>query len=98
MGEPIKFAMMGQEYVISGNIEPNYIAELANFVDRSTKELRAKSSGMSSERLAVLAAMNIADELFSLRQELEEAKERAGSRVDRLISEMRADLDVTSEK
>lgn len=93
MGEPIRFAVMGQEYVISGNIEPGYIAELADYVDKNMKELYARSGGISSERLAVLTAMNIADELFTIRRRLDEAKTLAGQKVDLLISNVRGDLD-----
>ena len=94
MGEPIKFAVMGQQYVISGNIEPVYIAELADFVDQNMKTLYEKSAGISSERLAVLTAMNIADELFTLRKQIEDATKLAGKKIDSMIADLAQDVEI----
>jgi cell division protein ZapA len=61
----------GQRYPIRSALEPSYIAELAAYVEQ--KMLSAADSGVAQDslRLAVLAALNIADEVFRCRNAAE---------------------------
>jgi cell division protein ZapA len=61
----------GQRYPIRSALEPTYIAELAAYVEQ--KMLSAAESGVAQDslRLAVLAALNIADEVFRCRMAAE---------------------------
>jgi cell division protein ZapA (FtsZ GTPase activity inhibitor) len=59
----------GNEYTLKGEADPHYIAELAKFVDAKMAEIGHKSSAPAA-KVAILAAMNIADEY----QRLEKAK------------------------
>ena len=61
----IKVKIHGQEYPIKadgGNVE--YIQRLASYVDEIMSQINEKTHVSSETRLAVLAALNIADELF----------------------------------
>ena len=61
--------ILGEKYVIRGDARPEYIAEVAHMVDSRMRELRASAGNISKSRLAVLAAINIADELMQARSE-----------------------------
>jgi cell division protein ZapA len=74
-----KVTVMGQDYTLSGDVEPSYVTDLAEYVDTRMRELQQKAPGMSAAKIAVLVALNISDELFTLRRSLEDA-EKAGSR------------------
>src|ERR1700688_1433139 len=50
---------------------PEYIAQLANSVDAKMRAVSAHGGTVDSLRVAVLAALNIADELATLRQRYE---------------------------
>jgi cell division protein ZapA len=87
--------IFGQTYAVKGGADPGYVESLAAFVDTQMKEVGRSSTAVDSLRIAVLAALNIADECFRLRRELEEAQSRtsAGSaesreRVRRLTREL----------
>ncbi|MAV64571.1 MAG: hypothetical protein CMG00_05195 [Candidatus Marinimicrobia bacterium] len=58
--------VLGQNYTIKTTADKNYIDKVANYVNSTMKEL--KNSGMDPKteqlRIAILACMNIADELF----------------------------------
>ena len=56
--------IFGQEYKIRGFEDKSYVEEVASYVDEKMRELAEGSSSLTPERLAVLAALNIADELF----------------------------------
>ena len=64
--------ILGERYTIRGEAEPGYIAEVGLMVDERMRELQAGSPHLSRSRLAVLAAINIADELLQERMSHEE--------------------------
>jgi len=57
----------GQRYPIRSALEPEYVARLATFVDEKMRAAADSAPTTDSVRLAVLAALNIADELFRCR-------------------------------
>jgi cell division protein ZapA len=87
----------GQRYAIKSDLEPQYIAELAGYLD---EKMRATSRELASSdplRVAVIAALNVADELFHLRQDSQGADTRLRARaaeierlVDAVLDEARA--------
>jgi cell division protein ZapA len=69
--------IFGQDYAVRGGEDPKYVESLAAFVDAQMKEVSRTSGAVDSLRIAVLAALNIADERFRLREEIGEAETRA---------------------
>jgi cell division protein ZapA len=60
----ISVDIQGQRYPIRTSLEAEYVTRLAAFVDEKMLAVCESSSSGDSLRLAVLAALNIADELF----------------------------------
>jgi cell division protein ZapA len=60
--------ILGREYRIRGSADESYIREVARYVDAKLREVSRSSTMPASDRAAILAAMNIADELFQLRR------------------------------
>ncbi|MBC7345132.1 MAG: cell division protein ZapA [Clostridia bacterium] len=73
----------GREYIVRGEESPEYISMLASYVDKRMKEIEARSPFLPPGKVAVLAALNIADELKKLEREYETLVQ--------LISEKRKD-------
>jgi len=65
--EVVSVEIHGQKYPIRSSLDPEYVARLARYVDE--KMLAAAESTPTGDalRLAVLAALNVADELFRCR-------------------------------
>src|SRR5579862_8908000 len=61
----VTVTIYGNEYTLKGEADPNYIAELAKYVDGKMSEIGKKSSAPAA-KVAILASMNIADELHRL--------------------------------
>jgi cell division protein ZapA len=70
--------IFGQTYAVKAGGDPGYVEKLAAFVDEEMKDVSRASGAVDSLRVAVLAALNLADECLRLRREAEEA--RAASR------------------
>jgi cell division protein ZapA len=69
-GGILKINIYGTEYPIrsDANSDPEYIRKVADYVDRKMKEIDSATEAKSSLKVAILAALNIADELYQERQ------------------------------
>jgi cell division protein ZapA len=78
----------GQRYPIRSSLDPEYVARLASYVDEKMRAAGESTPSSDSLRLAVLAALNIADELFRCRDATNardgQLAERAGE-LERLL-------------
>ena len=61
--------IQGQRYAIKSTLDPKYVNDVAAFVDQKMERVGQELATSDALRLAVLAALNIADELFRMRQE-----------------------------
>ncbi len=68
----VKVTIFGSEYAIRGDTDAEYIRRVAQYVDAKMKEVDESTSVKSSLKVAILAALNIADELFRERAEKKE--------------------------
>jgi cell division protein ZapA len=66
-GGNVRAEIYDQTYHLRGS-DPEYIAQLASYVDTKMRLIGQQASTVDSLRLAVLAALNIADELHVLRR------------------------------
>jgi len=82
----VKVEIYDQTYQISGELDEEYVAELARYVDTKMREVAEASKTVDSLRVAVLAALAIADELHSLRQGQEERQGSLRQRAARCLT------------
>jgi len=79
-----KVEIFGQEYKIKGVGNPQYIHKIAGYVDRKMREIAHSSGIMSQSRIAILAALNITDELCQEREERERIEAELEGKAARL--------------
>tara|TARA_B100000029_G_scaffold24294_1_gene23940 strand:+ start:492 stop:794 length:303 start_codon:yes stop_codon:yes gene_type:complete len=84
--------IMGQRYPIKSSLDIEYITELASYVDQKIQSAGEHSTGGDAVRIAVLAALNIADEYFrsrdsesSLGDSLHERTNEIEAMIDRVL-------------
>lgn len=84
----VKVDIYGKEYTVKGDADKSYIESVAEYVDSKMKEVDANVPFESSLRVAILAAMNITDELFSQKSDksltTDEFEEKAKALIDQL--------------
>lgn len=68
----IKAVIYGQDYQIKGKAPIEHLRLVAMLVDHKMKEIGEGNPRLDLNRVAVLAAVNVADEYLKLRQEYEE--------------------------
>jgi cell division protein ZapA len=63
----ITVEIAGQRYPIRSSLESAYVAELAAYLDEKIRMAARETTSGDSLKIAVLAALNVADELFRCR-------------------------------
>lgn len=86
--------IMGREYRIRGAADEAYVREVARYVDTKLREVSQGTSLPTSDRVAILAAMNIADELFQLRRSSHDEMSSIEKKTQSLISLLDEKLSV----
>lgn len=82
----VKVSIFGQEYTVKAPADPQYIKNIAEYVNSKMKEVQDElPSAQSSTRIAILASMNITDELFSLRTNKDNEKAEVEAHISSLI-------------
>ena len=85
----IRVEIYDQEYHIRGELDTEYIRTLAQFLDAKMRSIAARTHTVDSLRVAVLAALNIADEYHQLKSK----HETATKQLDAKLSECNQVLD-----
>ena len=73
----VKVKISGQDYVVRSSAGQKYLNEVSIYVNEKMEEIKASGIDDSQQlRIAVLAAMNITDELFSFKKEKQKFVDR----------------------
>src|SRR5260370_203517 len=80
----IPINVQGQQYPIRTSLEPEYVLQLAVFVDEKMRPPRESTPSGDSARVAVLAALNIADELVRCRDATDQRNGQLAERTEEL--------------
>ncbi len=74
--------IMGEEFILRGSSSPEEMHKVGTYVDRLMRSLAEKNVQMNRHKIAILAALNLADELLKLKEEKrahhEDPNERGG--------------------
>lgn len=62
----------GQQYHIIGKATPGHMRQVASHVDEKMRQIADSNPKLDTTRLAVLSAVNIADDYLQLKQAYEE--------------------------
>ena len=84
MTQVITVEIAGQAYPIRSTLDPKYVAELAAYVDEKMRAASDTAPSSDLLGLAVLVALNIADEYFRARDQQSSASGDLNARALRL--------------
>ena len=68
----LNVVIFGEEYVIKGEAEQDYMEKVASFVDKKMQQISNANPQLSAKQNAVLVALNVTDELLRLRKDYDE--------------------------
>jgi cell division protein ZapA len=86
MSAPVKVQIFGQTYVVRGELEQAYVEKLAACVDEKMRAVADATSTVDTQKVAVLAALAIADELYNSQLELGEREAMLREQAERCLT------------
>ena len=82
----VKVTIYGQEYTIKAPADASYIKNIAEYVDGKMREVQEElATPQVPAKVSILAAMNIADELYAEKRDRDQIKGDVESKVSSLI-------------
>jgi cell division protein ZapA len=80
----LKVNIFGNEYSLIADNNEEYLKEVAEYVDKKMRNIDKNQSFKASTKLAILAALNIADELFQERAHKKKIIERLNQKTEKM--------------
>ncbi len=75
----VRVQIFGSEYRIASETDPEHTRKVASYIDQKMREIASALALRTRSTVAVLTAVNLADELFKIEEE--------GRRIDRISRE-----------
>jgi cell division protein ZapA len=86
MSGPTKVEIFGQTYSIQGDLDAAYVRKLAEYVDEKMHTIADATRTVDTQKVAVLAALAIADELHSSQREIGDREEVLKEQAERCLT------------
>ena len=80
--------IFGQTYNVRADGDSSYIHDLARFVDSRMKEVAERTATVDTTKIAILAALNISDDLHHMEKQRRDNPTDAVARAERLIRKL----------
>ena len=90
----VRVEISGEEYVIRTDMDEEYTRRCAEYVDDAIRDAHLGLHVSEPHKAAILAALQITDQLFQLREESQSERERISSK----ISEIRGRISSAFEE
>jgi len=88
----VEIKVFGQTYTVKTEAEENYIQEVAKYVNEKMDEVLKKTKSVSTLNVAILTALNIADDLLKEKRKrialLQEIEVRSKNLVEKIDIKM----------
>ncbi len=85
MRNSYKITILGQELSVLSDSEDNQVAEVVQYLNKKVDEVLHSGNGYKTLNVAILAALNISEELMKLKGVNRELCEQMENRAEKLI-------------
>jgi cell division protein ZapA len=90
-GRSVEVNILGSSFTIQSRYDPRYMGEVIAYLKEKIREIQASAGAQDPLKIALLAALNVVDELLAGRgegsREMEELTERLIERIDQSLVE-----------
>jgi cell division protein ZapA len=78
----VRLMIGGEEYTVRSDLPPEYTREVAAYLDQALTKVRAQGGLVETHKAAILAALDITNELFQSRRAEREVAARLAALAD----------------
>lgn len=93
----VEISLQGQRFQLRSDKSDEYLHGLASFVSERLDEIRKNAKAASAHNMALLLALNLADQLFEKEEELHRLKSSLESRTQEALREVQTALSMLPE-
>lgn len=93
MTKTIEVEVYGQRFSLQGEADEKYFHELAKYVDGQMRMLSQKMTTGTPTKLAILSAINIADQLFQQKRRRKGGEEDIERKAQKILESIEQQLD-----
>ena len=79
--QSIRVVIYDQEYFMRGDLDQEYIQKLAQYLDTKMRSIAERTRTVDTLRVAMLAALNVADEYHQLKARYDEVTQNLDQKV-----------------
>jgi cell division protein ZapA len=79
-------SILNQKFLIKSEADERYVNRVSDYVSERIHDITNNSKSVSSLRVAILAALNIADDYFKLREKSKQKNLKTEEKVKELIA------------
>ncbi len=83
-----KLTILGNELTLKSDDPQEHVEAVLNFVNQKISEFQSKSKTLTPQVIAILCALNIADELIKLKKEKNMTLEEYNTKITKLNEEV----------
>ncbi|MBN1232649.1 MAG: cell division protein ZapA [Candidatus Coatesbacteria bacterium] len=98
MSNKVKVTVYGTEYNITSDADPEHILRIAKYVDQQMKRTSGLVSFTSTTKIAILTALNIADELYREKLQNRHTANDLNERIGMMVKSLDDILEKSSTK
>ena len=84
----VRVSILNDEYAIRSDTSPEHTRAVAQYVDRAIRQVMSTGAVVETNKAAILAALQIAGELFELREASEEVTRSMRTLSDELSTQL----------
>lgn len=92
----VKVSVGGQTLSLRTDAKTRYIKELADYVNAKIDQAKASGKVATTQAIALLVALSIADELHQLREDKEKLERQVRERTQRILRYLEAEEHASS--
>lgn len=86
MKKTFEVTLLNQKFNLKTDNDPKYVQRVSDYVNKKIFEVQEKTKSVSSLNVALLAALNIADDFFKIKESNKELKQEAGKKVKEIVN------------
>lgn len=86
MKKTFEVILLNQKFNLKSESNDKYVQKVADYVNKKLFDIQEKTKSVSSLNVALLAALNIADDFFKIRTGEKEKVEKARGKIGEILS------------
>jgi len=86
MKHSYEVSILNQKFVIKSEADERYVSQVSDYVSGKMHDITTHSKSVSSLRVAILAALNIADDYFKLKDKSKARRAKAEEKIKEMIA------------